>query len=277
MADASQIPVSSLTEDELQALEARGTDLSGGSVPVPQPAAQPRATVGDNVLPTTKPVDAPPPPPDVVARARERLSAAQTLAGDPSSYEVKSKAGAVLEKQGEVRAPEPPKVEDVVAEADKAAFLIAMLGGAPFRKTYKMFGGKIDVVFQTRTAVVDAACASQAYKDDEFEPLINIEVNTKQQLRMNRYFDYQFVCSLHSMTAAGSPPRIFDVEAAVVDAKKHGVGATKLRATKIELDAELAQPIRVALRSLHSRFENLVAKMTMEADNPDFWEADSAT
>jgi hypothetical protein len=35
--------------------------------------------------------------------------------------------------------------------------------------------------------------------------------------------------------------------------------------------------MRVALRSLHSRFENMVATMTMEANNPDFWQADSET
>jgi hypothetical protein len=31
------------------------------------------------------------------------------------------------------------------------------------------------------------------------------------------------------------------------------------------------------MRSLHSKFENLVAQMTLEADNPDFWVADSET
>jgi len=268
--------VSDLTLEELHALEAQGTDLTKGVVPVPQPKAAPRAVVGDAVLPTSKPLEAPPPPADVVARARERLAAAQDLAGD-SSFEERSKTGELLAKQGEVQTPPPPAPEAAVEETDKAAFLIAMLGGSPFRKAYRLFGGKLEVTFQTRGAHVDAACAAQAYRDDEFEPLVNLEVTVKQQLRMNRYFDYQFVTSLHAMAATGSPPRVFDVEATAVDPVKHGAGASKLRATKLDLDKELSQPIRVALRSVHTKFENLVAKMTMEANNPDFWEADSVT
>lgn len=277
MAEANQIPISSLTEDELQALEARGVDTSkGGSVPVPQPGQVPRATVGATVLPTAAPVEAPAPPPDVVARARERLAAAQSLSGD-SAYEIKSKTGAVLEKSGEIKpeASKPP--EDVIEETDKASFLIAMLGGAAFHKEYKLYGGKITVTFKTRSAAVDALCASQAYRDDEFDSLINVEVQARQQLRMNRYFDYQFVTSLHSITAPGSPPRAFDLETVAVDPKVHGTGASKLRAMRLDLDKELAQPFRVAMRSVHSKFENLVAKMTMEANNPDFWQADSET
>jgi hypothetical protein len=270
------IQVSALTEDELQALEARGVDTSKGSVPVPVAATAPRAQVGDTVLPTSKPIEAPAPPPDVVARARERLAAAKTLAGEGSSYEAKTKDGAILEKVGEVKTPEPPKKEDIVADADKTAFLIAMLGGSQFKKTYEMFGGRIAVTFQTRSAALDARCAQQAYKDDEFEPLGNIEVQVRQQLRMNRYYEYQFVGSLVSIAAENTPPRMFDSEATTPGAA-HGVGASALRAARIDLEKELSQPMRVAMRSLHSKFENLVAQMTLEADNPDFWVADSET
>lgn len=270
------IKVSDLTPDELSALEASGADLSRGTVPVPQAKGLPRAVVGDAVLPTSRPVDAPEPPAGVIARARERLAAAESLAG-PSSFEEKSKAGETLRKQGDLVPPRQAPDEDVVAEADKATFLIAMLGGSPFRKSYKMFGGRLEVTFQTRGAQVDAACAAQAYKDDEFEPLVNIETTVKQQLRMNRYFDYQFVASLHTMAATGAPPRVFAVETTVPEPVLHGVGASKLRASRINLDKEIAQPMRVALRSLHSRFENMVATMTMEANNPDFWQADSET
>lgn len=270
------IRVSDLTPEELTALEAQGTDLSKGTVPVPQPKAAPRAVVGDAVLPTQKPLEAPPPPADVVARARERLAAAQSLAGD-SSYEERSRSGEVLAKQGDVKAPSPTKPEDLVEEADKASFLIAMLGGSPFQKVYKLFGGQLEVTFRTRSADVDAQCAAQAYRDDEFDPLVNVEVETRQRLRMNRYFDYQFVTSLHALASTGAPPRAFNVETTAVDPAKHGVGASKLRATKLDLDKELSQPLRVALRSTHTKFENLVARMTMEANNPDFWAADSAT
>lgn len=270
-----EIKVSDLTPDELSALEASGADLSRGSVPVPQAKAAPRAVVGDAVLPTAKPVDAPAPPPGVIARARERLAAAQSLAGE-SSFEEKSKTGETLAKQGDVKLTDAPSSADItVDDVDKAAFLVSMLGGNPFRKSYRLFGGKLLVTFAARSAEVDAMCAAQAYRDDEFESLVNVEVQVRQSLRMNRYFDYQFVTSLHSIESAGSPPRVFDVNTTAVVDSKHGVGASKLRAARLELDRELSQPLRVALRSTHSKFENTVAKMVMEANNPDFWEADS--
>lgn len=273
----SEIPVSSLTDDELSALQSSGIDLTKGAVAAPTRAAAPLAKVGDIELPTRSPVEAPVPSADLIARARERLAAANTLAGEGSSFEAKSKDGTVLEKQGEVKTTPPKPVEDVVAEADKASFLIAMLGGGAFRKDYPLFGGKLVVTFKTRSSTEDASCSRQAFKDDEFEPLINIEIEVRRSLRMNRYYDYQFVHSLAALTAVGNPPRVFDVNATKPVDKDHGVGASALRASRIDLDKELSHPIRVALRNAHSKFENLVAKMTMEVDNPDFWNADSGT
>ena len=272
-----EIAVSSLTPDELSALEAQGVDLSKGSVPVPK-AAAPKAVIGDTQLPTQKPVAAPPPPIDVVNRARERMKNADNLAG-PSTYVEKTKDGKVVEQSKEdiTNLPPPAPKEDPVEELDKASFLVAMMGGGSFQKTYRLFGNRIEVTFRTRTAQEDAMCAAQAYKDDEFERVPNMEPALRQQLRMNRYLDYQFVRSLMSIGTAGSPPRAFDVDAAVVVDTKHGIGASKLRATRLDLESELAQPMRVALRSIHVKFENLVGRLASEVDNPDFWQAGSAT
>ena len=272
----AEIPVSSLTDDELQALEARGVDLSGGTVPVPQAPAASKAVVGGTQLPTSKPIAAPAPSPDVVARARERLKNADALTGG-STYEEKV-GGKVVEKAESLTgAVAPEKKEDPVDEADKANFLVTMLGGGTFRKTYTVFGGRMEVTFQTRTAQQDAECATQAYRDEEFEKVNNLDPSTKQSMRVNRYLDYQFVRSLYSVGIPKQPPRIFNVdETPIVDAK-HGIGASKLRAARIDIETEFSQPMRIALRSMHVKYENLVGRLTSEVDNQDFWQAGSAT
>ena len=67
-----------------------------------------------------------------------------------------------------------------------------------------------------------------------------------------------------------------DAVVTIVDAK-HGIGASKLRAARIDIETEFSQPMRIALRSMHVKYENLVGRLTSEVDNQDFWQAGSAT
>jgi hypothetical protein len=257
----AEISTDQLTDGELAALEASGVDVTGPMVKLPETKTASAAPAEK----TTKTVEAPPPPPEVVQRVKERVAAQQELEG--SSYEIKDADGKVVKKVGSTTPAEPE--EDPVEAADKQAFLIHILGGQRFTKSYDLFGGAMTVTFRTRTTAEDETCANQAFYDEQLDGgYSGNTLETRNNQRLQRYYDYQFVASLYSIKVKGSPPRMFSA----FEGKEH-----PLRAARQDLNVEFSQALKLALRAFHNRFEALVAKLVGEANSKDFWEAGSDT
>jgi hypothetical protein len=271
---STQIPLNQLTPEEIADLEAAGKlTPTGAEVPVAAPQAPSTIPGG-----TRRVVPAPEPTADVVQRAEARIRAQQALEG--SSYEAKDADGKTVLKQGEVKAVEPMEpVESEIDKVDKAAFLAHVLGAPRFQKSYSFFGGSLTVVFQTRTAGEDEACSRQAFYDEEIDGSFGTTGSElRNHLRVQRYYDYQFVASLHSIHLKGSNPRVFDaMKTRPPEEFKGTPGHTPLRYARLALLEELSNPMKTALRTSHSIFETLVYKLITQAESPDFWEADSAT
>ena len=260
---------SDLTDDELAALESQGVDTSGPEVVVtpPQPAA-------DEAAERTKkstPVEAPPPSQAVVDRVRRRVEAQEAMEG--SSYEARDDQGRVVEKKGEVRSRTGEPEETPIEQADKQAFLIHMLGAERFTKSYDLFGGRMRVTLQTRTVAEDERCAAQAFADEQTEGFPGNTPEVRSNQRLQRYCDYQFILSLSSLEAEGQAPRVFRPEETVVrDPEKI---YSPLQQARTDFNESISQPLKVALRQVHNRFEALTARLAGEASSKDFWTAGS--
>jgi hypothetical protein len=269
-----QIPLNQLTPEEIESLEAAGK-LTPTGAQVPQASPQPVAVPTGG---TKKAVPAPEPTLDVVKRAEARIKAQTALEG--SSYEVKDADGKTVLKQGEVQEVKPVEpVEAEVDKVDKAAFLAHVLGAPRFQKAYTFFGDTLTVVFQTRTAAEDEACSRQAFYDEEIDGSFGTTGSElRNHLRVQRYYDYQFAISLHSIHLKGSTPRVFDVMKTRPPEDVKGIpGHTPLRYARLALLDELSNPLKATLRASHSGFESLVYRLIAQAESPDFWKADSAT
>ncbi len=271
---STQIPLNQLTPEEIADLEASGK-LTAGGAEVHQAATKMDPTVPRGAK---KLVPAPEPTADVVKRAEARIKAAQELEG--SSYEATDADGKTILKQGEVKAAAPAEpVETEIDKVDRAAFLAHVLGAERFQKSYTFFGGTLTVVFQTRTAGEDEACSRQAFHDEEIDGSFGTTGSElRNHLRLQRYYDYQFVASLHSIQLKGSPPRVFNAMQTQVPLEfKATPGHTALRYARLSLLEELSNPLKTALRTSHAIFESLVYRLIAQAESPDFWKADSAT
>ena len=282
MSDKIKIKVDDLTDEEIAALEAQGADLSGPVVTVGKPQQSSRpveekpATTDEST--EKKKVEAPAPSADVVERVKQRVENQQTLEG--SSYEHRDADGKVVEQEGEVQDPrqtsDEPKEEPIEAY-DKANFLAFVLGGERFSKSYSLFGGALVVTFATRTSIEDERCAKQSFDDEALEGGFGGSAQAVRDVqRMQRYFDYQFVASLVSIQTKDRPPRHFKPwEVKVPADHAEHLGWSGLRQARLELYAELSQPLRFALKTLHAKFESVVTRLAAAAEQPDFWTAGS--
>jgi hypothetical protein len=269
-----EIPVDQLTDEEIALLEARG-GISGPVVSVVTPERTVPLPAPGQV--TRSVVDAPAPAADVVARAAERIKAQQALEG--ASFEARDEKGNVVLKAGELEKPAEPEKpkEDPIETVDRANFLAHILGAPHFVKAYELFGGALIVEFKTRTTEEDEKCSRQSFFDEEIDGYFGTTGSeTRNGMRLQRYYDYQFVSSLHTIRVKGQPPRVISVETgARLDPSDHSKSA--LRTARISLTKELPQPLRIALRDVHNKFETLVFRLVRAAESPDFWTAASAT
>lgn len=276
------IPVDQLTDEEIAALEAQGADLSERIVSV-QPSQASVSAPGDapaaedDAPKEKKLVPAPKPSADVVERVKQRVENQKILEG--SSFEHRDSDGRVVEKEGEVQGQEveeEPEEEPIDAQ-DRANFLAHILGGERFKKSFPLFGGRLIVTFVTRRVDEDETCAKQSYLDENLEG--GFGGNTaavRDAQRMQRYFDYQFIASLQSLAISNQPPRSFRPwETPIPVDCQNKLGWTALRSARIELYKEISQPLRMALRAMHNKFETLVNRLAAAAEQPDFWEAGS--
>lgn len=268
----TRIAVTDLTDDEIKELEASGRLKKGDThvglpgQPVGSDGAPAQAPIPDHLVPV--------PSEDVIRRAEERIKAAATLEG--SSFEIKNEKGEVIKKEGTLPTPKEEVKEDPVDTMDRVNFIAHTLGAQRFKKTYTLFGGRVEVTFQNRTSAEEEACSRQSFYDEDLDGYFGPTGSaTRDQMRMTRYLDYQFITSLYSIKFPDGPARIFTIPA--LKAKDVNDGNTALRQQRLAIMAELSQPMKIAMRTAHNKFEGLVYKLIGEAESPDFWTAVSAS
>ncbi len=272
----SELKISDLTDSELADLEADGRlDRTNNRVlEAKKVATNPAAPLPSDQIPAM---------PEGV---RERLAAKTELV---SSFVQKDAAGKVVQAtpDGGKVAEEAAVKAEVAANADwagkpkedpidfedKLKFLSHLLGAERFTKSYDLFGGALTLTFQTRTGEEESLCNDQAWMDEKINSLGASNSPEAVQGRLNRFMNYRLAGSFKTLQKKGDQPIEFTPFA---DRGELPPYTTPIRKSYEDL-LKLPGPIMVVVQQQHHRFETLVAKMTMAADNPDFWKADSGT
>jgi hypothetical protein len=269
------LKVTELTQDELDALAGTGR------------------IVGDRVVPAAdeKPaeqaakVSVPVPPPGVIERIKTAKKLETSFTHETEGPRPEDNAKKVGGTDGGASAaglsginPDwaTKEAEQPVEADDKKKFLALLLGAPFFSKSYKLFDGNIEVTFRTRSAAEEEECGQQTYRDERRDGLVGpaaSEIVAADRLRRLR--DYQFTAALMTLQSPGGVPRIFKPFEAKTKEDDQYRGA--IRVAYDQLLKDLPHPLVVALRTEWVRFEILVAKMTLNANNPDFWKAVSGT
>jgi hypothetical protein len=272
----SELKITDLTTDELADLEAQGRlDRANNRVlEPPKPDNSPAAPLPTGMVPAM---------PDGV---KERLAAKDTLASSfvqkdtKGTVQAASPDGGKEAEEAAKRAEEArnadwvgkPK-EDPVEYEDKLRFLAHLLGAERFTKTYELFGGQLVLTFQTRTAEEEGLCNDQAWMDEKVHSLGASNSPEAVQGRLNRFMNYRMTAALKAMGRKGDRPIEFTPFKDRGELPPH---VTPIRVSYDEL-LKLPGPVMVVVQQAHHRFESLVARLTLAADKPDFWKADSGT
>lgn len=264
------LTVDLLTADELADLEAQGRIQGGKVLDAPKaPKVAPAAPLATNDVP------------DMPVGVRERIEAASKL---QSSF-VQQEGGKVTSSSddgGKVAAAiETPEVnpdwigkpkEDPIEYEDKMAFLAHLLGGR-FVKTYQLFGGRIKLTFQTRTGSEESMCQEQAWLDEKREGHGNPNAPEAIEQRFGRYHNYRITGALAEIQHGDDVPIQPKPFASKPNPDAH---LTSIGVAYQEL-LKFPQALLVSIMKHGVMFESLVARLTLAADKPDFWKADSGS
>lgn len=150
----------------------------------------------------------------------------------------------------QVRSQESAK--STVSDEDKLAFVESILGGRPYSKIYKLFGGSVLAEFQDRSV----GDSEQIYKqlDEDYEKG-EIKSDEQWQVALERY---QMACGLVSLNMSKS---------------KSAVNVSGSFQERLSTLIKLPQPIYRALMETSRKFENDVNLMVEKAGDSDFWAA----
>lgn len=157
--------------------------------------------------------------------------------------------GGVFVPQDEPSLPQlespPEKPETPVDDADKRAFVRAILGNKAFEKTYPLFGGEVEVLFVDRTSdEMDKIFASLEALEDE---------------KWNKEADILCLCSALREIKQKTGRNAFAPGADLAERKK-------------EL-TKLPRPLYEALLDTSRDFEALINRMIERSRDSDFWQA----
>jgi hypothetical protein len=215
-----KIPVSQLTPGELEALGFQDISTRPETVEIPD------GPVADQKL---KPVTAQLDPTRVPEPSREVVEASMEA--------------------------EKPKAQEFSPE-DVTGFLVHLLGGKPFRKSYRLFGGNLQVTLQTRTASQDEAIAREIACLPEGIPVT-------EKLRLHS--ELSKTVSIYEVSLRDQPPLrpVFDLAEPLLEARQAILG-------------ELTQTTWSALQYVQLQFDSLYRGLLAKSDDESFWEAGSS-
>jgi hypothetical protein len=265
--------VDDLTADELDALEALGRIENGKVLDAPKADTATAAPIPKNLVP------------EMPAGVKERLEAAAKLQSSfvttdttGTTKTASADGGAAAEAAAEKAELEAnpdwvgkPK-EDPIEHADKMQFL-AHLMGARFTKSYMLFGGAVKVTYQTRTGAEESICQDQSWADEKRIGSGAPMTMEAVEQRFGRYGSYRIVGALTEIRFGEDVPKRFKPfdEKAVPEAHLTSIGVAYQNLM------ELPQSLLVTVMKQGVKFESLVARLTIAADTPDFWKADSGS
>lgn len=229
-----EIPTSTLTKFELDALKAQGVDVSKPTVRL---LVKPPKTITPA---KTEPVSVP------QSQAKEEMTVAKLES--PAQVEVK--------KEEEPK-PEPvPEPEVKVSDEDAHEYLRCILGGKGFNKTYKLMGGQVSVEFRSRTA-------------EESFILSTILRNLRVQMGManydiinNAFLGYQL---LYTATQVRLADKVIEVE------KPTSKDFDEIQALTHKLLSLIPLVIYKGILRELVAFEQLTAALDTKVNDPNFW------
>ncbi len=265
---SDDLTVDMLTAGELKDLESLGRIKDGKVLPAPSTSSDANVAGPIEVMP---------------AGVKQRMEVIKEL---NSSFVATNEKGEVKKSEDGGKGIEAAGVEynpdwatkakeDPVDASDKAAYLAHILGAPFFEKSYDLFGGAAKVTFRTISQDDLEQCSRQAWNDDRLEGMTGKPGSQDADAgRQGRYQTYKFVGELYSIAKGSALPKIYKP----FEEKSDIAGEVwPIKNAWAAFRAEQSSPFLVALRQAHLRFEYLVARLTLAADRPDFWKADSGT
>jgi len=158
------------------------------------------------------------------------------------------------------------KFEVKPTDKDKEDFLVALLGGVRFKKTYELFGGKMLVTFRSMLAEENKLLYRQLTLDQQ-QQKITTEAEWFVQM-----MDYRLACSLETIRDQTGKV-VFDVPELPGTDFVAGSNKTHLADQLALLNSSvLAQEVTRRLVGMHLRqFQRLVEALEAVAAEPSFW------
>lgn len=158
------------------------------------------------------------------------------------------------------------KFEVKPTDKDKEDFLVALLGGVRFKKTYELFGGKMLVTFRSMLAEENKLLYRQLTLDQQ-QQKITTEAEWFVQM-----MDYRLACSLETIRDQNGKV-VFDVPELAGTDFVAGSNKTHLADQLALLNSSvLAQEVTRRLVGMHLRqFQRLVEALEAVAAEPSFW------
>ncbi len=269
---SDELRVDDLLPSELEALEAQGRIKDGLVMPVvPVEAAKPGSALPASAIPER--------PTGVTERMAALKQVTSSFVATNEKGEVKKSEDGGKEVEESIKAINPDWAtatpEDPIEAADKAGYLSHILGAPFFEKSYPLFGGAITVTFRTLKQDKIEQCIRQAWNDDVIDGALGKPgTQDADSGRIGRFQTYKFVGELATVKRPGGLVMPYAPFEAADNLKEN---VWPIRTAWLALQKEMSAPLLIALRQAHKKFELLVARMTIAADKPDFWIADSGT
>ena len=166
----------------------------------------------------------------------------------------------LLELSGEVPVPvvpETPVVKDpaMPSQADKQAFLKAVLGDKHYERTFMLFDGSLEASLEDRSTKDTEKLYGELHKQQEKDKFPDADWTMWEER-------YQLASTLRKVRFKSLSVKEFD-------------NPTDLKGRVLEL-LEFSKPVYLALMSTSRLFERQVQILTENAHSPDFWKADGS-
>lgn len=161
-----------------------------------------------------------------------------------------------------------PRVPEFDPE-DITGFMVHLLGGAPFVKTYRMFGGRLTVRLQTRTAQQDEAIARTI-------TALPQEMPAAEKLRLNLELSKTLMIKDIQLQDAVPLRPVFDLTPPLAPEPGGPPAALPLLEARKVLLGHLNQTTWTALSHCQGRFLTVYQGLLNQSDNESFWEAGSS-
>jgi hypothetical protein len=160
------------------------------------------------------------------------------------------------------------KFEIVPTDNDKEEFLIALLGGHRFRKSYELFGGKLRVKFRSMLAEENKAVYRQLVLDQQAK---KIATEAEWFVQM---MDYRLACSLEELTGPdGKLVKTFGEVPLVSPLPDKDSDNPLVQQLHLVNSGAPGQEVTRRLIGAHlRRFQRLLETLEAQALEPSFWQ-----